>query len=494
MITVRKFIRTAGVLLLTVLLFNSCTSKKVEDFPYVSLDTIDTAVKACEYRIIIPATASAELTAAAEALRDGLRSKKPLPVEIYLDSDELYYKMNIWDIYVGNTGSEYSRQALRNMRSEDYTCRSYNGYSIIGGRSDSATVSAINRYISEILPLVGVFDFIPDGGGFDLSGSYEIEGITLLNTDILRFTVVCDKGSSGAVSVAHSFRSALSDRAGYYLDLSYGNAEGKSISFVLDPNCNDGEAYVSASDNGIAVRAASVYGLRTAADRLLDIICPRGSVGSLSPELTEELFVAYSEPMLELSSLCLSGILPIDAPTEITDITSAICDNSPDAVFFGALDDSDTARIQNALSEYQAISAENASDVLGLYGVSAELIYRESSGGLLCEGYRLRGNGLELALLYVSGSANAATEIELPDELDTDGLPVLAVIHTFNSEEVRVVRDGNGNFSEVCSDSFELYGDTFSYACYADMGYLAVSLSAGDNSCAYRQISVKAIS
>ena len=97
-------------------------------------------------------------------------------------------------------------------------------------------------------------------------------------------------------------------------------------------------------------------------------------------------------------------------------------------------------------------------------------------------------------MLYVSGSANAATEIKLPDELDTDGIPVLAVIHTFNSEEVRVVRDGNGNFSEVCSDSFELYGDTFSYACYADMGYLSVSLSAVDNSCAYRQISVKAIS
>ena len=272
------------------------------------------------------------------------------------------------------------------------------------------------------------------------------------------------------------------------------STEGKSISFKLDSSRNDGEAYVSASDGGITVSAASVYGLKTAADRLLDIICPEGSTGSLSPKLSGELFVAYSEPTVSLSFLCLSGILPIDASSEITDVTWAVSDNSPHGVFLGELGDSDKARIQSALPDYGDVSAESGSAVLALTHLSSELIYRESSGGLLREGYRLKGNGLDLILLYVSGSADADTDIELPQELVSVGLPVVAVLHNYNGEEVRAVCEGNGNFSKVYSDSVAHYGDIFSYACYADTGCLSVSLSAADNSCGYRQISIKAIS
>lgn len=490
MITVKKIIRTAGVLLLTVLLLNSCVSKKVEEFPFVSLDSIDLTPKTTEYRIIISATASAELTSAAEELRDRLHEKTSATVSVCPYSDELIYKMTVWDIYVGNTGCDYSAEALRDMRSDDYTCRSYDYYSIIGGRNDSATESAIDRYISELLPLATYCDFIPEGGGFDYFGSYAVENITLLEARLSQFEIICDKDVSAEVNTAYAFRSDLSTRAGYYLDISYGDTNGKSISFKLDKNCNAGEAYVSASDGGIYVRAASAYGLKVASERLLNIICPEGSTGSFSPSIPEELFVAYSEPILDLSFLCLSGILPIGAPSEITDIQSAVDENSPDAVFFGELTDSDKERISNVLSDY---NDENSLSVFVQNNVSAELICRERAGGLLLEGYRVTGKGIDMALLYVSGSADINTDIELPQELISSGLPVLTVIHTFNSREVRAVYDENPNFSRVCSDSVTLYGDSFSFVCYADTGHLSVSLSALEDSCGYRQISVRAI-
>ena len=48
----RRIIRTFGILMLTVLLLNSCGSKNVDELPFVPLDT-STDDMMTEYRVII---------------------------------------------------------------------------------------------------------------------------------------------------------------------------------------------------------------------------------------------------------------------------------------------------------------------------------------------------------------------------------------------------------------------------------------------------------
>ena len=373
MITVKNLIRTACVLLLSVLLLNSCVSKKVEDFPFVPLDTVDLSDKISEYRIIISDTASNELTGAAETLRDRLQEKTSVPVTVLLDSDELVYKTAVWNIYVGNTCSNASQQALRDMRVNDYTCRSFDGYSVIGGRSDGASIAAIERYISELLPLADHFQFIPEGGGFDFVGDYAVSEVTLLGLDISQFEISYDENSPLSANIAHTLRDSIAERTGYYLGTVSGDGTKPYISLRIGNGYGEGKAYIFSSADGIQIQAHSATGLRVAAEKLLDIICPEGSFGALSPTVPTELSISYSEPICRLASLSLYGLLPIDAASEITDICSAVKGSDPELFLCGNIGKDDRKRIDDNLSDYRELGNADSSAVFGSSEASAAL-------------------------------------------------------------------------------------------------------------------------
>ncbi len=493
MITVKKLIKTASTLLLTVFLLNSCMSNNDEELPFVPVDPSETEDTVSEYRLVISESASAYLSNAVNDLRERIEEKTATSTSVCTDSYAVIKDGRTWDILVGYTDLDVSRQAMKNMRRDDYTCRSYDGYTIIGGKSDNATLVAIERFAAEILPVSDGSCLIPKDGGFDFVGNYAVEGLTLLSADASAYSVFCDRDDPAEINIASDFIQTLSDRTGYIPELVHTNTHDRQIVFEIDKGCEADIAYISASERGVTLRANSAFGLRAATERLLELICPDGCTGRLSPELPEEIAVPYSCPNISLASLCLGGLLPIDSPSEITDIVSAINENSPDLMLLGELEDTDRTRIKNSLSGYGDISAEGGSMILARSDASAELVFFEVSSGLRREGYRIKGDNIDILLLYVTGTADGDITLELPAELSGQGVPTVAVVHTYNGGEVSIGRGENSFFEEAVSELVTVYGDSFGFSCSADSRYISASVSDTDDDCGYRQMLIKKI-
>ncbi len=491
MITVKKLLRLGGMLLLVTLLFSSCMSGVLGDLPFLPADGADSEVIGL-YRIVMPWDASAELSQAISSLRTSIAEKTGVKTEIYRSGDRLENYTDAWDIYVGYCSAERVYLAMRDMRSEDYTCRSYDGrYTVIGGRSEAMTLKAIERFASEILPASDNRRLIPEGGGFDVKGEYPVESVTLLGTDISQYVILCDRDVSGEVSTAYSLRQAITDRAGYYMDIKHEYGDNKNIMLSIDEDCLEGEAYILATEDGVLLRAHSPWGLRIAARDFLDILCPEGSAGRLVPSVSESLLISYTEPVFSIASFCGKDAT---APIDITHICLEVDVNEPQAILFGELGAEDKERVQSSLTDYNDRSSETGMTVMTLGQIGAEVIYTERISELRVEGYRLRSGDFEFILLYVSGSVDSDTYIEIPEALKAEGLPIAAIVHGVNSSYVTVTWEENEDFGLKHDQSVTEYGDVYAYRYYIDKGHLTASLGPAGEMKGYRQINIRQIS
>ena len=290
-----KIIRTVGIMLFSVLFLISCSSKNVEELPFISLGSDDKTL-ITEYRIVASRASSGQLLSYAERLCEELGDKTGVSSKLSYDDEYFPVSDGTWIVYIGNVDVTIVKDHLRLMRSDDYTCRSFDRVTVIGGRNDSSTVIAIERFIEEILPVSNEYRPIPEGGGFDHFGSYDAERLSVGGTSISEFEIsVTSVDDVEAVALAYELRNELSDTFGYWLDVRTGKRSetGRGIYIGTDKTCADGRGELSFSGNDIFLEAVDKAGLEKLTDVFLQLLKSDGDTGILEPIIPEHIYVPH---------------------------------------------------------------------------------------------------------------------------------------------------------------------------------------------------------
>ncbi|MBQ8850012.1 MAG: hypothetical protein IJ011_06770 [Clostridia bacterium] len=493
MITFGKIARIVSVMTLAVLLFTSCASNNVEqEYPFISLGTEENEV-ITEYRIVIPSSASAKLSDAARLLCEAIETETGVTSELYYDSENVENTEGAWTVYVGEVNSTDASKHIRFMRSKDYTCRSYGNFTVICGANDSATLTAIERFKTEILPVSDEKRLIPDGGGFDYEGSYPAESLSIGEADISDYAIFAYRNDDAdALSCAYELRDNISEAFGYWLDVHIGSPSDEQRYIYIEINgkdCMSGRAELEFTGKSVILKAPDAYGIKTVTERFFELLCADGKEGTLSPKLPSSLFIPYHSTETQIGSFSLFDILPFDALSEITALCGAIGEYSPDMFMCGALEDTDAQNLREAVSSYSALT-DNGGAAFSKPDVILERRSSKNIGGLLAESFYVKDGELEFIFVYICGSETADTQIDISELVGDTPYPVVAAVHTYNCGSVSLTRGGSPYFCKAIEKENLLYGNRYSYSCYADLDRLSVIESGQRDSCGYRQITV----
>ena len=131
-----------------------------------------------DYRVIVSALCSSELTARARELSQLIEQKTGKKCHFYFDTNVTSEDNSTLDIYVGNVNSSYTKAEFVAMKRDDYVCKRYERVIVLGGHSDTATLNAIEKFISEILVSSNAECLMSIDDGFSYEHAYALEGIT----------------------------------------------------------------------------------------------------------------------------------------------------------------------------------------------------------------------------------------------------------------------------------------------------------------------------
>lgn len=341
--TIGKIVRILTALALAVCLicFASCASNDgnaLELLKSLSADGGNGNGAAC-YRIVISGMCSGKLSTLAHALADDIESASGAETCVVYDGDETAERVGTLEVVLGYTERACSRELLSRLNRDDYVCAfASDGSLVIGGKSDGATVTAVERFIEEILPYSDSERLLTADGGFEYFCEYERSELSVCGFGLSDYTLVCPDGhSSEAALIAELFRERIADICGAYPDIVYGRApvDGKKeIVFGVDTEQRDGCAVLEAAREDVVLSACDSYGLSLSASELYALMLDGGGA-----ELDGKRQLSYSTRRLSVTSVVLDTATNYGLDT-VLELQGKIKSEMPDVVVFGRLKES----------------------------------------------------------------------------------------------------------------------------------------------------------
>ena len=471
-----KILRSLLFFILTAFIVASCAADSVEDFPFVTVGTdteVETEAVSLKYKVVVSASASGDILDVARTLSSQISNSTGAGSVLVKDSAIGEVDENTHLICVGYADISTAREKLSSLRTLDYICRSYGEITVIGGRSDGATLLAVDRFINEILPVSNAQLLIPDGGGFEFVGEYSVDSLYIDGTDIRDYCLVVEHSYDGAaVNLAYSLREKIADSFGFCLDVRTGSRpdDQKYIYILTDGQCKNGRGVLERTERGIILKAADATGLSKVCDRFMDIVTSCGHAGDLSVNIPTTLYIPYGDTKCTIAVTLFEALPDSPSPSFYTSLNKSVLGYSPDLLFCGALSDTERHTLEEQFGGYTASCSDiGSSFVKNNITVSRIASYTESD--LLCEAYYAAYGELDFILIYVSGSTSGEIVIDTEALIGETDLPVIAMSYT---TEGRVSFEGRAFVEKVAHQSGEIYGKAVTYTCYADMRDLLI--------------------
>ena len=469
------FTKILCVLALVAIFITSCTSKNNEEFPFVTIGGEETehTHEHTEYIIVIPASASGEISQKARLLANKINERTGAAVALAHDDRQISPSDGTHLIYIGNVDALAVTKKISQMRS-----------------LDGATLTAIDRFVNEILPLSTAQRLIPEGGGFDFAGKYEVESLFIDGVSLGDFSISVDSVSdTAAVDVAYSLRDKISEDFGYWLDIRIGsikNAENY-IRVLTDLNCRSGRGVLERNEKIITLKAADRTGLSRVADNFIKQLSSAGVSGNLNPSIPKNLYIPYGNTECTVAATVMELLPALSSPLAATSIKNSIEVFSPDVVLFGETDDKVRQILSDSLNSYTDLGSSGGR-VFGVRDMTATRLAGTVVSGAMCDAFLIRYGELEFVLIYVSGGTGGEATIDIEHLLGENPLPVVALSYTQPS--TRVTFRGGSYFECITKQEGTLYGKGTRYSCYADVSRLSVVVDSWANSYGFNAITV----
>lgn|GEM_PF-3926335 len=311
----------------------SCNNSQ-EDPPFELLEEGSEEDAFSLYRIVVSVNVSAELLRAAQEFKERLTAQTGVPCEIVFDNEAETNEKTIFEIVLGNTARSVSQKSMREFRKNDYLCQLQEGKLVLGGRSDTATLSALFRFYDELLLHASATSIIPNEAGFVHYAEYSTAPITLGGANLALFHIVYPKDSSQQViELAKALQIKLSKESSYALALQ-SDAEfdgaSKRIALTLSEEETEGVAHLRFDEQGAVLSAKDAFGLSAVVRHFFDQLLLAEENDSFGSSSTLTV-INYDRLEATLASVIMaSEENPI---TEITSMGDLVQATLPDLVF-----------------------------------------------------------------------------------------------------------------------------------------------------------------
>ncbi len=342
-----KRTRVYSLVLAMSLLFSSllvgCNTDKISSFDAVGemLETVDTE-KVLECEVIYPKGSSAAVVMAARELAELLEAQTEMSVTAH-QYDKKYDPEKLY-VVIGKVADDVTQYWYDGMREDDYVCRVYKNTVAIGGITDSATLTAIQRFTDEILPASEYGYIAEEGVLFEFIGSdkFLLNGCALGEYEIVYV-------DDSLISLAVKLKEGIEEKTKCSLNVFRRNPSNSKKEIIVRVN-NDIEAMkyrIYGYDDDIFVEADSIYGVSLAIDRVLERISE--VVGEETKEiqiLDEELF-SYINYGITVASYRIEKNVRI-SNKELISVSSAVKQSGADVITVSV----PTGNLWNALNMY----------------------------------------------------------------------------------------------------------------------------------------------
>ena len=362
-------------MLLLVLLLVSCGVGDLTDIPLEPLDVPLADADPATYSVIAASDCSAECRALAQTLVDAIGAQTGGTAQFYYQHEAPSASREGIVIYLGWIADvEAVSGALRTLRRDDYLCRRTGNTVILGGRTDGATRTAVERFCREILPAATAERLMSEEGGFLYRGAdYGASSVKLNGFDLWEYCIVYPKkGAEELQSLALALRDEIADRSGYVLEVTSDSGAGamsRGIFVGTEPPDQEGScAYLIPKSNGVLLCAEDFFGVSVAAERLCAYLLTGSDQGEHSWTLSVDEAFEYAHRSYSLLSMTGQGS-GLSSPEQIQRLLDPVLTHQPDAVWFGAVEEERVTYLTQGLQGYTPLGGSTADWVCGREGV-----------------------------------------------------------------------------------------------------------------------------
>jgi hypothetical protein len=309
-----------------------------------------------QYLIVIPASASSELSLLARDLSTAIAEKTGVESVYKYDTEEIRSTEGTVVILVGNTSSAISRDALYRFKSDDYICKNVDGKVVLGGVSDSATVAAINRFINEVLPNATKYALMADGAGFEYRGEYAVKDIIVCGYDLRDYSIIYSDIETQKMAV--ELRNALAERSGIYLDVKSeaGSVDGQK-EIVLSVDGESG-ACIRRIGEDIFLLGKDTYALSVSVSEFYDALMPK-SGDTASFDVSDRLELAYTSSKISIRSVVCDIPYNESVVPAISTLVNTLNNAQDDIIIFSKIDRDVWNAVKPGLnSEFETVELE----------------------------------------------------------------------------------------------------------------------------------------
>ena len=237
--------------------------------------------------VIIPNGCSGELSLKARELTDAIEQRTGIFTSLKYDNELTVIPQNSCEILLGGTNRLVSDNALDVLRDGEYLCRWDDGALVICGRSDTSTIAAIEKFISDILPIASKYSLMPNEAHFEFMTEYDVKQIILNGYDLYDYVLTySDLGNDAHIAekknAAIVIRDIINRKSGYFLDIiPQSLITSKEQKFIILSDSDD-ENSIAPTENGILLSGIDLYGLWSVVKQFINDISDNENQGIIN--------------------------------------------------------------------------------------------------------------------------------------------------------------------------------------------------------------------
>ena len=341
-------------------------------------DETETAIEECH--LILPSDASHELIESANRMSAALTDRSNVKSTVYYDSEPQPQLRNTRLIFLGNTSYDISKRKISRLKSDDYICISVQDHIVLGGKSCSATVAAIERFISDVLPYFDIQDAISDELSFEYHGEYLYTNITVNGYSLDDYTIAYPSNESmREKAIAHALRDRLAELCGAYPDITeIGHIVGTDRIICVGACLGDvpANAQILSVGSNIILCGGSANLIAESAEYLIELFYADNTLEIVGQAIPERQIST-----LTLGAGSLTEIRGAEDLSKFAELCQTIKQNLPTIAYFELPSDTELTELKKNLTEYTHVGK-------GLFILSeayTELSTTEISKGIIAD-------------------------------------------------------------------------------------------------------------
>ena len=495
------------VLLLCVLL-TACQKESAPEIPLelLSENVDDEEAHVVEqYYIVVPDNSSACIWETAQRLAQKLTQQIDKEIECVYEHEASSAQKETFFLFLGWIRSvDVSDRLMKNLRKDDYLCRSVESGICLGGKSDEATRTAVERFCEEILPAATASALMhPDGGFSYVSDAYAVDSVRLNGFDLHSYCLVYpNDASSELLALVYAMRDEIADISGYWLDIRSEKKIGeqeKGIRIGTDVPPQAGmSGYLLPVEQGILLTGWDFFGISVAARSFCSLLLREGET-EIGMDVTEIQTFLYGQTEHTLVSIVPEGVIPFSSVAEVQALTDRIYLDDPDAIFCGRMPIDQSFYLTGSLNAYDAVTGteESISDLVAYAkGNTVSLMGANVSenGSWTVSSFWVGDSLNGFQVVQISGTLAEHEEWSISElELNWEE-PILLLIHTrLSGGSLSLLDLDKSGVSSILSEQYTVSNDSYFFACYATEEAIRVQMEDSPSG-VYRLMSVDRLS